>query len=115
MNISFDSARRVFTLDCAEMSYAIAIADNGRLVNLYWGSAVPEVSDYDDVRGALVRGINPHLGNASRPEYRSGEAFDVGLPCIRATQADGAQTLSLRYVSHTIESDTLRIVERDEF
>ena len=55
MNITFDSARRVFTLDCAEMSYAIAIADNGRLVNLYWGSAVPEISDYDDVRGTLVK------------------------------------------------------------
>ena len=115
MNITFDSARRVFTLDCAEMSYAIAIADNGRLVNLYWGSAVPEISDYDDVRGTLVKFGGPYGGNASRPEYRSGEAFDFGLPCLRATQADGAQTLRLRYVSHTIEGDTLRIVERDEF
>ena len=115
MNITFDSARRVFTLDCAEMSYAIAIADNGRLVNLYWGSAVPEISDYDDVRGTLVKFGGPYGGHASRPEYRSGEAFDFGLPCLRATQADGAQTLRLRYVSHTIEGDTLRIVERDEF
>lgn len=115
MKITFDKERRVFSFDCEEMSYAIAITDDGRLTNLYWGNAVPNISDYDDVRSRLVGDIDPYFGMMTRPEYRSGEAFDYGLPCLRATQANGAQTLRMRYVSHTIEKDTLRITERDEF
>ena len=115
MNITFDENRRVFSFDCAEMSYAIAIANDGRLVNLYWGGAVSDVADYEDVREVLVADMNPYFGMTTRPEYRSVEAFDYGVPCLRATLSDGAQTLRLRYVGHAIDGDTLRIVERDEF
>ena len=115
MKVTFDTIRRVFSFECAEMSYAIAVANDGRLVNLYWGSAVSNISDYEDIRSQLIADINPYFGMMTRPEYRSGEAFDFGLPCLRATQADGAQTLRLRYVSHSVEGDTLRIVERDDF
>jgi len=115
MHIIFDPDRRIFSFDCAEMSYAVAIAENGRLVNLYWGGAVAALSDYDQLRAPLMPDILPEFGMRSRPEYRSGEAFDYGLPCIRATQSDGAQTLRLRYVSHSVDGDTLRIVQRDEY
>ena len=115
MKITFDSNRRTFALDCTEMSYVISITDDGRLANLYWGGAVHDVSDCDGVRAALVCEPHPSFGMKTRPEYRTGEAFDYGLPCLRATEADGAQTLRMRYASHSIEGDTLRITQRDEF
>ena len=115
MKITFDSSRHIFSLDCAEMSYAIAIANDGRIVNLYWGGRIPEISDYDAVRESLTADQSPYFGMKTRPEYRHGEAFDYGLPCLRITESDGAQTLRLRYSSHSIDGDTLRIIERDEF
>ena len=115
MKIIFDKERRVFSFDTAEMSYAIAVTDDARLANLYWGRAVPSISDYDGIREAIRGGIDPYSGMTSRAEYRSSEAFDYGLPCLRAVQGDGSETLRLRYVSHVIEDGTLRITERDEF
>ena len=85
MKITFDSKRRMILLDSSEMSYAIAIANDGRLLNLYWGGAVPDAADYDDIREKLIPDASPYFGMKTRPEYRSGEAFDFGLPCIRAT------------------------------
>ena len=115
MKITFDESRRIFSFNTDEMSYAIVITDDGRLANLYWGGAISDVSDYDAIREELIPTPHTSFGMKTRPEYRSGEAFDYGLPCLRATQSDGAQTLRLRYVSHSIEGDTLRITERDEF
>ena len=114
MNITFEEKRRVFLFNTDEMSYAIAIANDGRLINLHFGGAVGDVSDYDTQRDLLVQDINPYFGMAARYEYRYSEAFDYGLPCIRATESDGAETLRLRYKSHSIEGDELRIIERDE-
>lgn len=115
MKIRFDSTRRIFSFDSSEMSYAIGITDDGRLANLYWGASVKDAGDYDGIRESLRTEINPYFGMTTRPEYRSGEAFDYGLPCIRATLTDGAETLRARYVSHSVEKDTLRIIEKDEF
>ena len=72
MKITFDSTRRVFLISSSEMSYAIVIAQNGRLVNLYWGSAVGGAEDLDTIREELTTDIDRFGGMKSRPEYRSG-------------------------------------------
>lgn len=115
MKIEFDHGRRIFMISCGEMSYAIAIAQNGRLVNLYWGNALRETEDLDGVYEELTADRQCYSNMGCRPEYRSGDVFDYGVPCLRAALSDGAETLRLRYVSHMIEGETLRVKQRDEY
>lgn len=112
MKITFDAARRVFLLSSTEMTYAFAIVQDGRLVNLYWGAALRGAADLD-VLLADMRIMNPGKNMTHRAEYRSVEPFDYSAPCLRATLADGAQTLRLRYVSHTVDGDCLSVLLRD--
>lgn len=59
MSIFYDANQRTFTLSGGDVSYVLHIDDCGRVMNLYWGSRVPDGS------------IEPHLEN-----FPSSASFD---------------------------------------
>jgi len=112
MKITFDESRKVFQIANDRMAYAFAVSGTGRLVNLHWGAAVGSTADYDFLlnnRSLMYPGGHGY----TRAEFRSGDAFDFGEPCLRATLGDGSEALRLHYVSHEIGDDRLSVTMED--
>ena len=114
MNISFDETRKLFRIVSGEMEYAFAVNPSGRLINLYWGAPNRCDADYDELL-KYNPVINPGPRGVQRAEYPSRDRFDYGNPCLRASFDDGAQTLRLVYVSHSIDNGSLSVTLRDEY
>ncbi len=114
MSITYDAARRLFRIQSGEMAYVFAVSDQGKPIHLHWGSPVTGESDFDAILSDYVF-MHPAGGWKSyhHVEYRSGEPFDNGPPCIRARFADGAETLRLVYRRHEITEDTLSLTMTD--
>ena len=102
MSITYLSAARMFCLSGGDVSYVLHIDDSDHLMNLYWGKRVPD--------GA----IQPAYEN-----YPVGASFDMpanrlpyelpvrgtgwyGTPAVSAVNAQGNDTIDLKYVSHSI-------------
>lgn len=104
MSIFYDANQRTFTLSGGDVSYVLHIDDCGRVMNLYWGSRVPDGS------------IEPHLEN-----FPSSASFDpaiaylpsdlpttgsgwYGTPAVSVLNAHGDDMVVAKYVSHEIYS-----------
>ncbi len=115
MRIHYDGTRGLFLLHTARMTYACAVAEQ-KLFHVYWGARLESPEAFDGVLETLY-GLDKSQGSSQIQgtpyEYRAQEAFDYDDPSLMATFADGVHDARLRYVSHVIDGDTLRITLRD--
>ncbi len=118
MSIQFDCASRTFQLDTATSSYRIQIHETGHLLNLYYGSRIPDASipgrsrrrvsasfsPYDPVSG--IDGLSP---DAAPMEYGTNGAGDFRISGLSVRNAWGNSTTDIRYISHCIYPGKPRI------
>ncbi len=117
MKIDFNEERKLFRLMCGEMEYAFAVNEKGKIVNLYWGTKIDDITSYDILIDNR-RIIDPPEGEERicyGREYASGDAFDFETPCIRTRFYDGSETLRLIYSQHCVTDDELIVTLRDCF
>ena len=108
MSIHFDSASRTFKLDTVNSSYLLRIHENGRLLQVYYGSPIPDatVTDRDQRRGnASFSPNDPHgsfLPDAAPMEYGCNGAGDFRISALSVRNANGDSTTDIRYKTHRI-------------
>src|SRR5579859_224192 len=111
--IQYIESKKIFLLTTRDSSYAMGIAPNGALQNLYWGAPLWRA---DDLPVAAVRrdvsSFDPHpmLENEEYPGWGGARFYE---PALKIARADGNRDLVLQYVSHRIEGNQLDIVMKD--
>ena len=85
LNVTFDSALRVFHLTNGAVSYVMRLYHEGYLAHLYYGKALPEPVNvetffYETEReGAPQPHGRPHSGRATRPSGGTSPQARQGL------------------------------------
>lgn len=117
MPVTYLEESRVFGLHTANMVYAIHLTEEGRLLQLYWGTALPYPSDTpappaNHRHASFHTDLLDWLSEISTPTG----IYDIE-PCVRAVFSDGTRDLRLGYVSHQIDEagQELLIRLKDEF
>lgn len=108
MSIRFDEASRSFKLDTVSSTYLLRIHETGRLLQVYYGSPIPDVtvSDRDQRRGnASFSPNDPHSSftpDAAPMEYGCNGAGDFRISALSVRNSDGNATTDVRYMAHRI-------------
>ena len=111
--IRYSDSRKVFLLTTRDSSYAMGIAGDGALRNLYWGAPLWRI---DDLAAPQTRrdlsSFDPRqmLENEEYPGWGGPRYYE---PALKITRADGDRDLVLHYVSHRISGNDLEIALRD--
>src|SRR5579885_1567294 len=111
--IRYSDSRKVFLLTTRYSSYAMGIAGDGALRNLYWGAPLWRI---DDLAAPQTRrdlsSFDPRqmLENEEYPGWGGPRYYE---PALKITRADGDRDLVLHYVSHRISGNDLEIALRD--
>src|SRR5215471_7425700 len=106
-SIQYSEARKVWLLNTAQSSYAMGVAADGALRNLYWGAPLWRI---DDLAGPPARrdlsSFDPRqmMENEEYPGWGGPRYYE---PALKITRADGGRDLVLQYVSHNIQGDSL--------
>ena len=108
MPIQFDAQSRTFKLDTVSSSYLIRVHETGRLLQLYYGSPIPDatIKDRDQRRGtASFSPTAPHgsfVPDAAPMEYGCNGAGDFRISALSVRNANGDSTTDIRYKAHRI-------------
>lgn len=140
--ITFNSAQKVFKLDTPKSSYIIGLADENYLINLYYGTYLPDANLWANakrIRSASFSPSNPHIPHeafstdVAPMEYSCNGSGDFRISALAIKNIDGNTVTDIRYVSHKIykgkpslaplpsvylnnedEADTLEILTEDK-
>lgn len=133
MSIQFDEKTRSFHLSGQRFSYCLKVAEDGQLLNLYWGARLPQ-TDLSYLLASFAGGASFDMAEYRLPieSVSRGSGF-FGAPLVQAVNEQGDDLTQLRYVSHEIvpgkpaldglpavytesddEAETLMIRMRDE-
>ncbi len=108
--VEYLKAPRQFHLNNGTISYLMKVDKHGKLLNLYFGSAVPRETNYAHLVEMLHRStsVNTELGDdryslehlrQELPEHGSGDFRD---PAIQIKQANGSEITNFTYQTHKI-------------
>ena len=108
MAIHFDAASGTFKLDTVSSSYLIKIHETGRLLQLYYGSPIPDAT----VTGRDLRrptaSFSPNdpdcefWPDAAPMEYGCNGSGDFRISALSVRNANGDSTTDIRYRAHRI-------------
>lgn len=115
MSIQFFEEKKIFMLQGKETTYALRVTREGIICHLYWGKKITEPGDLPTLLELTHRRslTNWHVPAEELMEYRSWGGTSLKEPSLKITFADGTRNLFLKYQSHIIEGETLKIVTRD--
>ena len=108
MPIQFDASSRSFKLDTVSSSYILRVHETGRLLQVYYGSPIPDatVSDRDQRRGTASFSPNdPHgtfTPDAAPMEYGCNGSGDFRISALSVRNGNGDSTTDVRYKTHRI-------------
>ena len=108
MPIHFDAASRTFKLDTVSSTYLLRVHETGRLLQVYYGSPIPDltVSDRDQRRGTASFSPNdphgPFTPDAAPMEYGCNGAGDFRISALSVRNSNGDSTTDIRYKAHRI-------------
>lgn len=108
MAIHFDAVSATFKLDTVSSSYLIRVHETGRLLQVYYGSPIPDatVCDRDQRRGNASFSPNDPDGSfipdAAPMEYGCNGSGDFRISALSVRNANGDSTTDIRYRTHRI-------------
>ncbi len=115
MPILYDEAARAFLLQGKNSTYAIQISKKDTVCQMHWGEKLEDVSElptlYDMARRMTFKELKVEEDDFQ--EYRGFGGFSFIEPALKVTFADGTRNLFLKYQSHEIDGENLRIITRD--
>jgi len=112
-SIQYSEAKKVWLLTTRQNSYAMGVAADGALRNLYWGAPLWRI---DDLTAAPARhdlsSFDPRqmMENEEYPGWGGPRYYE---PALKITRADGDRDLVLKYQSHKLSGNDLDIVLKD--
>ena len=110
MSIHFDTSTATFKLDTVRSSYLIKIHETGRLLQLYYGSPIPDATVIGRDLRRPTASFSPNDPNcefwpdAAPMEYGCNGSGDFRISALSVRNANGDSTTDIRYVSHRIYS-----------
>jgi alpha-galactosidase len=112
-DIRYDQTARTFRLEAADVSYVLGVNQEGELQSLYWGKRLrPD----DPIPAAQADNGNSSFDmpvNTTQQEFVGWGGGLVVVPDVKITFPDGNRDLVLRYVSHSLQNNTLSITMKD--
>ena len=108
MSIQYDVSSRSFKLDTVSSTYLLRIHETGRVLQVYYGTPIPDVtvSDRDQRRGnASFSPNDPHgtfTPDAAPMEYGCNGSGDFRSSALSVRNAHGDSTTDIRYKAHRI-------------
>ncbi len=112
--VQFDSHARVFRMDAADVTYVVGINENAQLQTVYWGKRLA-AEDHFAAAKAVPGTLFPFDFSTSMTP-QDFVSWGGGLyvePDLKITFPDGNRDLVLKYVSNTIDRDSLNILMKD--
>src|SRR5690349_7103256 len=112
-SIQYSEAKKVWLLTTRSSSYAMGVAADGALRNLYWGSPLWRLDDLNTpppVRDRSSFDPRQIMENEEFPGW-GGPRFHE--PALKISRADGVRDLVLKYAAHRLRGDELEIDLKD--
>src|ERR1019366_1247749 len=112
-SMRFAEDRQVFLLTTSQNSYALGIAPDRSLRNIYWGAPLWNLADLPALAPAReLSSFDPRqmMENEEFPGWGGTRYYE---PALKIVREDGDRDLVLQYVSHRIAQNDLDIVLKD--
>ena len=112
--IIFNENTKTFLLHSGEMTVALKIDGDGRLLCLWYGAKLTYEEDIPQL-SELVKSFLQQTPRPERFSEYSGWSNNLGgnAPACKAVLPNGTRNLRLRYLSHSIDGNTMRITLKD--
>jgi alpha-galactosidase len=111
--IRYNAQTHVFRIDAKEVSYIFGVNQVGELQSLYWGRRLDPHDPFPSPHSIPGHtAFSPSI-NTTPQEFVAWGGALYSVPDLKITFPDGNRDLVLRYVSHTIQGDSLSIVLKD--
>lgn len=111
--IRYDAASKSFELKAGSVSYVLSINERGELQTVHWGGRLGKRDPLPAANVGRDRSSFEPTTNLVQQEYPGWGAAFYGEPALKVTFPDGNRDLVLRYVSHTIDGQQLRVQLKD--
>lgn len=111
--IHFNPQSRVFRMDAANVSYIFGVNAQGQLQSLYWGQRIAATDPFPTPHANPPWASFEPSTDTTPQEYVGFGGGFYYVPDLKITFPNGNRDLVLKYVSHTIQGDTLNIVLKD--
>jgi alpha-galactosidase len=112
-SIQYSDAKKVWLLTTRQSSYAMGVAADGALRNLYWGAPLWRIDDLNAPAPRRdISSFDPRqmLENEEYPGWGGPRYYE---PALKISRPDGDRDLVLKYASHRINKDDLDITLKD--
>ena len=110
-DVRYIPAKKLFVLETEHTSYVLGVNEMNALQHVYWGKKIAE-ADLPAARAGGSYAFESREGMLNE-EYPGWGGMRYIDPCLKVTLADGVRDLVLKYVSHQVEGDMLRIRLKD--
>jgi alpha-galactosidase len=111
--IRYVSAAKVWHVQAGPVSYVFGVNESNELQHVYWGKRLLRDDDLKAVRTEADWASFDIPANTTPQEYPGWGGGRYLEPCLKVTLANGVRDLVLKYVSHTIQGETLRVETKD--
>jgi len=111
--IRYDAQTHIFRIDGGGVSYIFGVNNKGALQSIYWGRQLAATDPFPQPQQERPVASFELPVNTTPAEYVGWGSGLYYTPDLKITFPDGNRDLVLRYVSHTINGDTLTIVMKD--
>ncbi len=111
--IRFLADKKLWVLDTGNSSYVFGVDERGQLQHAYWGGKLWRDADLIAVHSSAEWASFDGSASTTPGEFAGWGSNMYTEPCLKVTLDDGNRDLVLRYVSHEIRGDTLKVVTKD--
>src|SRR4051794_8854360 len=112
-SIQYSESRKTWLITTKQNSYAMGVAADGALRNLYWGAPLWRIDDLTAPAAVRDRSSFDPRQMMENEEYPGWGGPRYYEPAVKISRADGDRDLVLKYVSHRVEGDELHIALKD--
>ncbi len=112
MGILINKLKNIFSLQTKNTSYVFGIDNEGLVRNLYWGSKINDIEDYDMPVLCEVSTNDP-VYEITREEYPVYGSLRYKENCLKVTFADKSRELVYKYIGYDVKDDELIIRLKD--
>jgi len=112
-SIQYWESKKVWLLTTRQSSYAMGVAADGALRNLYWGAPLWRIDDLaaaPNVRDRSSFDPRQMLENEEYPGWGGPRYYE---PALKVSRPDGDRDLVLHYASHRLDGNELHITLKD--
>jgi alpha-galactosidase len=112
-SIQYSESKKIWLLTTTQSSYAMGVAADGALRNLYWGAPLWRIDDLNapaPVRDRSSFDPRQMMENEEYPGWGGPRYYE---PALKISRADGDRDLVLKYASHRVQGNELDISLKD--